>query len=207
MNRKQLASIAVRLNAIVLGILCVLFGLAFAASPAYDFIKRMEAKKIVPPEQKADVDTIMSAPDQFTIRNAVDRLLGHDDVARVQVIRGEYDYPDFEITIGKTKTPRNIASSVYFNGNETRVYIAYFAKSEATKTIWDELRAMQPGGSFILGLIMIGFGVVVMFAKDQRQQHAEEKAKAAPPPPPPPAPPETTPPPEAERKYQGLRLV
>lgn len=208
--QQMLAPMLFRLNGIILGILCVVFGAAFSASPAYDFIKRMEDRNFIPPEQKADLDTLLASTDQAKIRAAVDSLLARDDVARVQVMRGEHDWPDMNITIGKDKKLGKIASSVYFNENDTRVYISYFhPKDAAPKTIWDELRAMQPVGSFMLGLIMIGCGFVVMFTKQQPEQPA---AAVLPPKPwttPTPVQPETKQPEtqESEPKYQGLRLV
>ncbi len=205
MDRKVLDSVYDK----IIGLSLLLFGLAFAASPAHDFIQSHDRHRDLTPSHQADVNAILGVSDQASLTEVSNILLKRDDVARVNIVRGSFEYPEFEITLGKNQSPREIGDSVNVGANGTHIYIGYFPvkKSEAV-TIWDDLRKMQPMGSFLFGICMVGFGLFLLFIPLSARGHIQSQPVVVEKRPEPPTPsPEPTPPSPEPVKYEGLRIV
>ncbi len=157
----------------------------------HDFMQSESQKmSAISKSEKADLAMIMGSPDGAAMTEAINRLMARPDIARVHVLKGEYEYPSFEITLGKNSRPGEIQRYVNHKENGFDVSIGYGngAKPVAAPGDAREIKeSVRSIGLALLGLCLIFVGFMsITSAYSKSDNPIEERI------PPPPVPPIAT---------------
>jgi hypothetical protein len=179
----------------------IAFGLACIYVSFTDFLENQFQRKQLSESETADLKSIQESPNQAAMTEAVNRLMARPDIARVSVLRGDYAYPSYEITLAKNSRPAEIERHVKHNEKGFWIYIGYNTPSKIPA--WGIRDSIRSVGCFLGGVLLIGFSLVSVFFPPEKvfQRTHEERPK-----------PHPTTHPEAETKttpvrYEGPRLV
>lgn len=194
-----------------LSLCMIVLGLAFIYIPLFDFLGRESARQELSESEKADIRSIRESQGQMALIEAVNRLISRPDVARVQVKLGQYEYPVFEITRGKSERGTDIGRTVYQNETGFWLNIGYTRASVGAPSTRQQLKeTIRSLGSVSGGIALIFMALINIFGLTQKsfERHEEERT-----PTPSSSPPQTSPqeinprPHQTNVRFGELKLV
>jgi hypothetical protein len=188
----------------VLGLFLLGFGVLFLYAPIDSLLDIHAKSKILTETERADLDSITQNLDPSAMSEAVQRLMARADVKRVRVLRGEVQYPEFDIFRGKNVSPGDIGRAVEVKTNGYWIWIGYSSTDAAASAKSREINGTITSiGSLTLGGCLFVCGLIQLFRRAKAPvKPLEETPRKRQPAPPAPEPSEPEP-----VRYDGLKIV
>lgn len=154
------------------GLCAIALGIMFLYVPLFDFLQNESRQKEFSETEKADIRSIHESQNQAALTEAVNRLMARPDISRVHVLKGEYEYPAFEIKLGKNSRPGEIERHVNQNEKGFWIYIGYNTSLKPSigpeREIKETIKAL---GSAVGGVFLVVVGLMNLAGVSSKSDH------------------------------------